>query len=176
MFSIKMSRLNDWMAAIMRGVSAVNLALAALAAAILVAATLMVFSEIISRLLFNRSLMWTVEVSGYSLLYMTFLGAPFLLEKNRHVAIDLLAGALPATPQKILTALTNLFGAVICLYFAWYALQVTIDQYQHGIRVTSVLRPQRYIFTAVVPLSMLLLTIQFVAHAVHSLRGASDAE
>lgn len=168
-----MTWLNNTMASVMRGVSVLNLALAAVAAAVLVAATLMVFTEIVSRLLFDRSLMWTVEISGYSLLYMTFLGAPYLLEKNRHVAIDLITGALTGTPKKVLDTTTNLFGAAICLFFAWYALQVTIDQYQNGIRVTSVLRPYRYMFTAVVPLSMLLLSIQFLAHAVHSVRGTT---
>lgn len=170
-----MARINKTMAAFMRMISKLNLVLASIAAAVLVAATLMVFAEIISRLLFDRSLMWTVEVSGYSLLYMTFLGAPYLLEKNRHVAIDLLTGALSGTPKKVLDTLTNLFGAVICLYFAWYALQVTIDQYQYGIRVTSVLRPYRYLFTAVVPLSMVLLAIQFLSHSVQGFRGTSHA-
>lgn len=167
-----MTWLHKGMARFMRGVSILNLVLAGVAAAILVAATLMVFSEIVSRLLVGKSLMWTVEISGYSLLYMTFLGAPFLLEKNRHVAIDLITGALSGLPRRVLGTTTNLFGAAICLYFAWYALQVTIDQYQNGIRVTSVLRPYRYMFTAVVPLSMVLLAIQFLSHAVQSARGA----
>lgn len=171
-----MAWLNKTMTALMRVVSAVNLILAAVAAAVLVAATFMVFTEIISRLLFDKSLIWTVEVSGYSLLFMTFLGAPYLLEKNRHVAIDLITGALTGTPKKILDTLTNLFGAAICIFFAWYALQVTIDQYQNDIRLTSVLRPYRYIFTAVVPLSMALLAIQFLSHAVHGFRGVPHAD
>ncbi len=169
-----MTWLHNGMTRFMRAVSILNLVLAGVAAAILVAATLMVFAEIVARMLVGKSLMWTVEISGYSLLYMTFLGAPFLLEKNRHVAIDLITGSMSGLPRRVLGTATNLFGAAICLYFAWYALQVTIDQYENGIRVTSVLRPYRYIFTAVVPLSMALLAIQFLAHAVRNARGVWD--
>lgn len=160
---------------LIRGISIINLLLASLAAVILVLATLMVFAEIISRLLFDHSLIWTVEISGYSLLYMTFLGAPYLLEKNRHVTIDLIANAITGLPGRILGTVVNLFGALICIYFAWYALQVTLDQYQFNIRVTSVLRPSRYLLTMIVPLSMLLLSIQFLLIATRCIRGQQNA-
>lgn len=150
----------------MHGISVLNRLFAGVAAAVLAAATLMVFAEIVSRLLTGESIAWTVEVSGYSLLYMTFLGSPYLLEKNRHVTIDLLSGYLSPGANSVLRTLVNLLGAAVCLYFAWFAGLVTLDQFVNEIRVTSVMRPYRYIFTAVVPVSMVLLAIQFFAHAI----------
>lgn len=150
----------------MRVISVLNRVLAGVAAAVLAAATLMVFSEIASRMLTGESIAWTVEVSGYSLLYMTFLGAPYLLEKNRHVTIDLLSGNLGGSSGRVLRTGVNFLGAAVCLYFAWFACVVTVDQYVNGIRVTSVMRPYRYLFTAIVPVSMILLAIQFLAHAI----------
>lgn len=170
-----MTGLNTTIRVFIKGISTLNLLLASLAAVILVLATLMVFAEIISRLLFDHSLIWTVEISGYSLLYMTFLGAPYLLEKNRHVTIDLIANAITGLPGRVLGTLVNVFGALICIYFAWYALQVTIDQYQFDIRVTSVLRPSRYLLTMVVPLSMFLLSVQFILLAARCGRGQQHA-
>lgn len=154
----------------MRVVSRLNLVLAAFSAAVLLAATSAVFAEILSRFFFGKSLVWVVELSGYALLYMTFLGAPYLLEKNRHVAIDIVTENLRPRWQKPLAFVVAIFGAMICLYAAWYGLKVTIDQFQFGARETTVLAPQSYLLSWVFPLGMFLLAIQFFAQAVASLK------
>lgn len=158
------------LALFMRGVSRLNLLLAAISATVLVAATAAVFAEILSRFFFGESLVWVVELSGYSLLYMTFLGAPYLLEKNRHVAIDIVTEHLRPRWRTPLAIVVALFGAAICLYAAWYGLAVTLDQYQFGSRETTVLAPPSYLLTWVFPLGMFLLAIQFVAQAVTCLK------
>lgn len=154
----------------MRGVSRLNLLLASVSAAVLLAATAAVFAEILTRFFFGKSLVWVVELSGYSLLYMTFLGAPYLLEKNRHVAIDILTESLRPRWRVPLAFAMALLGAAICLYSAWYGLLVTIDQYQFGSREATVLAPYSYLLTWVFPLGMLLLAIQFLAQAVSTLK------
>lgn len=164
------SRGSSLLALVMRGVSGLNLLLAGVSAAVLLAATAAVFAEILSRFFFGESLVWVVELSGYSLLYMTFLGAPYLLEKNRHVAIDIVTENLRPRWRTPLACATALFGAAICLYAAWYGLQVTIDQYQFGSREATVLAPRSYLLTWVFPLGMLLLAIQFLAQAVAALK------
>lgn len=151
----------------MRGVSALNLWLAWLSASVLVGATALVFLEILSRLIFDNSLVWVIEISEYALLYMTFLGAPYLLEKHRHVAIDLVTDALPARLRNGLAAVMCAFGALICLCCAWYGGLVTLDQFHFGTRETTLLAPPSYLITGVFPLGMLLLSIQFMAQAVN---------
>ncbi|QTF92706.1 TRAP transporter small permease subunit [Halomonas sp. BM-2019] len=154
-----------FLSVVMQGVSRLNLLLAGISAAVLVVATLAVFCEILSRLFFGRSLLWVVEVSGYALLYMTFLGAPYLLEKNRHVAIDVVTEHLPPRLRMPLAFVMALIGAGASLYAAWYGLQVTLDQYQFGIRETTVLAPRSYLLTWVFPLGLFLVAIQFLAQA-----------
>ncbi|MDR5866428.1 TRAP transporter small permease [Halomonas koreensis] len=154
----------------MRGVSRLNLWLAWLAGLVLVAATGLVFMEILSRLIFDKSLVWVIELSEYSLLYMTFLGAPYLLEKHRHVAIDIVTDALPDLPRRVLSALMCALGAVACGYCAWVGGLVTLDQFEYGMRETTLMRPPSYLITMVFPLGMLLLAIQFAAQTLDSFK------
>jgi hypothetical protein len=55
--------------------------------------------EVTIRWLGGASQLWVIEVSEYALLFITFLGAPYLLAKNLHVVMDLvydsLAGLAP---------------------------------------------------------------------------------
>ncbi|MCE8023922.1 MULTISPECIES: TRAP transporter small permease [Halomonadaceae] len=155
---------------LMRGLSRLNFLLAVISAVVLVAATGAVFAEIMSRLLFGKSLLWVVELSGYALLYMTFLGAPYLLEKNRHVAIDIVTENLHPRWRVPLGCAMSLLGAAVCFYATWYGLAVTLDQYQFGTRETTVLAPHSYLLTWVFPLGMFLVAIQFVAQALACLK------
>ncbi|MBB3230542.1 TRAP transporter small permease [Halomonas stenophila] len=154
----------------MRGISRLNLWLAWLSGLVLVVATGLVFLEILSRLIFDHSLVWVIELSEYSLLYMTFLGAPYLLEKHRHVAIDLVTDALPEWPRRLLVALMSALAAVACGYCAWVGGLVTLDQLEYGMRETTLMRPPSYLITLVFPLGMLLLAIQFVAQTLDSFK------
>ncbi|MBB3141390.1 TRAP transporter small permease [Halomonas organivorans] len=156
--------------AFMRGVSRLNLWLAWLSGLVLVAATTLVFLEILSRVLFDHSLVWVIELSEYSLLYMTFLGAPYLLEKHRHVAIDLITDALPEWARRLLVGVLCALAAVACGYCTWVGGLVTLDQFEYGMRETTLMRPPSYLITMVFPLGMLLLTIQFVAQTLDSFK------
>lgn len=161
-----LSMISSNCATFMRGVSQLNLWLAWVSAAVLVGATALVFMEILSRLIFDTSLIWVVEISEYALLYMTLLGAPYLLEKHRHVAIDLVTDALPMRLRQALAVAMCSLGAIVCLCYTWYGAVVTLDQFQFGTHETTVLAPPSFLVTGVFPLGMLLLSIQFVAQAV----------
>lgn len=154
----------------MRAISCLNLWLAWLAGLVLLVSTGLVFAEILSRLVFGKSLVWVIEISEYSLLYMTFLGAPYLLEKHRHVAIDLVIEALPRLPRRVLTAVMCALAALACGYCAWVGVLVTLDQWEFGMRETTLMRPPSYLITVVFPLGMLLLAIQFVAQFFDSFK------
>lgn len=152
--------------AFMKGVSWLNLGLASISALVLLAATGIVFMEIMSRFFWGKSQLWVIEVSGYALLYMTFLGAPYMLEKHRHVAIDILTDSLANPLRNRLGAVMNALAAIVCLVCTWFGLSVLLDQIEFGQRETTVLAPRSYWLTWVFPLGMSLLSIQFIAHSV----------
>ena len=75
---------------IMRVFSRVNLACAIIGASLLFLIAAIICAEVVIRALGGASRLWVIEVSEYALLFITFLGAPYLLEKNAHVVLDLL--------------------------------------------------------------------------------------
>lgn len=154
----------------MRQISRVNLGLAWASAFVLLCATLFVFLEILSRFFLGKSQIWVIEISSYSLLYMTFLGAPYMLEKQRHVVIDLLTDHLPQPWRGRLGMTVSGLAAMVCLVCAWYGVVVVWDQYQFGMREASLLAPKSYWLTIVFPVGMLLMAIQFIDQSV---RGTS---
>ena len=152
-----------------------NICLATIAGILLVAITLGICWEILSRWILGVGSVWLVEISEYVLLYITFLGAAWVLGNDKHVAIDLVLNLLSEANQRRLQAVLSTVGAVCCFVIAWFGVIVTIDQFGAGIRETTLLAPESFWITSVIPLGFVLLGVQFLRRVVRSALGPSVA-
>ncbi|GAH24314.1 unnamed protein product, partial [marine sediment metagenome] len=69
-------------------------------------------AEITARNLFNYSIRWVLEISEVSLLFITFMGAAWLLRREGHVSLDLLVPRLKPKTQTIINVTTSIVGAI----------------------------------------------------------------
>ncbi|MDR3332293.1 MAG: TRAP transporter small permease, partial [Synergistaceae bacterium] len=78
-----------------RAIDLCILALAYIGSAIVLFLLLAVCFATLSRYLLNKPFAFLIDYSSYSLLFIAFLGAPWLLQQNGHVSIDMLVEKLP---------------------------------------------------------------------------------
>ena len=134
------------------------------------ALTMLIFvsvcAELFMRNLFNRPQMWSVEVSEYAMLYVTFLGAAWLLREEGHVRIDILFDLLKPRNQALLNSITYCFGIIICAVLVFYGTRVTWLHFQKGLHTFTALKLLKRPFLLVIPFGSLLLLIQFI-RSVH---------
>lgn len=159
---------------VMMGFSRINLACAILGACVIFAIVSFVFFEVASRYLFGTSRLWVIEVSEYSLLFMTFLGAPYLLEKNRHVVIDIVYENLSPGPKLLATLFNATLGLLICAALTYVGLTVVADQIDTGVRETTVMMPKSWWISWCFPLSMALMAVQFLDKIVRTLTAVEE--
>jgi TRAP-type C4-dicarboxylate transport system permease small subunit len=57
---------------------------------------LLVFINVVSRYVFNYSIIWVEELTQYQMIWIAYLGAGLALREGRHVAVDTLQDLLPA--------------------------------------------------------------------------------
>lgn len=157
--------------AVMRVFSRINLALAILAAIALFAVTMMIFVEVSWRFLGGRSQIWVTEIGEYSLLFITFLAAPYLLERKSHVTVDIFLNSLSFGPARILATAVALLGLALCLLLAGLGMALVLDQYASGLRRVTVLAPQSWYITLVYPVGMGLMAVQFFDQAISAVTG-----
>ncbi len=55
----------------------------------------LVFTNVITRYVFNFSIIWAEEVSQYLMIWIAYLGAGLAMREGRHVAIEILQDRLP---------------------------------------------------------------------------------
>jgi TRAP-type C4-dicarboxylate transport system permease small subunit len=96
----------------------------ALIIALMGSMALLVFVNVVTRYLFNHSIIWVEELTQYEMIWIAYLGAGLALREGRHVAVDTLQDVLPALPRRILRTLIALAMAAFLLVLTVLGLQI----------------------------------------------------
>lgn len=148
----------------------VNLLCAVIGAALLFGMAAIVCVEVLGRALGAPSRLWVIEASEYALLFITFLGAPYLLQLKSHVVMDLLVTNLSGLRKRVSQFINSLIGLLICLALTIVGVQVVLDQLDLGTREVTVMRPQSWWITAAMPLGTGLMAVQFLDAIIRSFK------
>ena len=124
--------------------------------------TLAVCAGILSRYLLNRPMAWVIEISEYSLLYMTFLSAAWVLRNNQHVAVDLIYSRLGNRNKAIADLFTSIMGGLVFVIIVIYGTKVTVSQYVTKYFTPTFLEAPKFMITIIIPVGAFLLFIQIL--------------
>lgn len=102
--------------------------------ALLVAMTILVFTEVVARFVFNHGISWAQELTLIINSWMVLLGASYCIREKAHIGIDFLVNKLTGTAARIaaiialaaclLYAAVYLYGAAI---YVWEDYQIDIE-------------------------------------------------
>ena len=135
---------------------------AVLAGIIAAFVTLAVCAGILTRFLLNRPMAWVMEISEYSLLYMAFLAAAWVMKHNQHVALDLVYNRLSDKKKAVADFFTSIVGALVFLIIVIYGTKVTYSEYATKYFTPTFLEVPKFLVTIIIPIGSLLLLIQIL--------------
>ena len=164
-----LSRFDRWLTALENAFA--NIALVGIV--FLIAA---VCSEMIMRNVFDRPLSWVIEISEYTMLYITFLGTSAVLRQGRHVSVDLLTEALNDTWRRRLAVVSSSICLVSVVALTWFGTLATIDAQQRGVYKPTLMEFPTWIVLAVIPVGSMLLSLRFTHRLLAQLKGATAAK
>ncbi len=141
------------------------------ASIIILAIVLLTGYEVIMRYAFNTGQAWALELINNLLLYMTFLGAAWLLKKRGHVAIDLVYNHLNPRTRLIINVIISFIGAIICLVMVWYSAWNTITDLMSNIRESTTMQAPRGVISAIMPVGFFMLFVEFSREFFEYLKG-----
>ena len=136
--------------------------LAFLAGALVILLMLITCFQVVMRYVFHSPFGWVVEICEYMLLYITFLGAAWLLREDGHVRVDIILNFLHPRPRKILILVTFGICALACPFLVLYGMAITWDYFERGTLVMQTINMPRWVLMAVIPMGGFMLTIQFL--------------
>lgn len=135
--------------------------LAAIAASLVLAMSLWITYDVLSRYFFDASSPWAFDLSEYALVWITFLGAPWVLLQDRHVRIELLVDVLPVRAQRMLGILVCVTAIVICAILTWRTGVAALQYFERGQMMPRIWRIPRIWPYSIIPIGSALLTCAF---------------
>ena len=131
------------------------------AAATLVWLMVSVVVSVIMRNLGMQPFAWLFTSAEYGLLYMTMLGAPWLVREKGHVHIELVTAALPERLREIVSRSVAAACVLVCVILAWKGLDLVLTNIERGDYDTRAYYFPRWMLTIAFPLSFGLMAIEF---------------
>ena len=138
------------------------LALAAIAGAVLLFLLLAVCFATVSRALFNEPFAFLIDYASYALLYIAFLGAPWLLSKRCHINIDMVLNALPPKTKKIWQAVLDLVLAFTCIVIGVIGFQLTKSNIMNHVIISDFLNTPQWILLICVPVGSFFTAVEAI--------------
>jgi len=135
--------------------------------------TVLTFTQVVLRYLFNTGLVWSLEGTTYSFAALVLFGMSYGVRTRTHIAVDLLVRRLPKGTQRIVRGI----AIVACLAYAvlmLYGSAVFVDRlYTLGNMARDVPAP-KWLLTATMPIGFTLLGYRFLEAGWRLLRGTED--
>ena len=89
---------------------------------LLVAMTLIVFTQVIARYIFEAPLSWSEELARFILIWLSMLSAAYAFKTRSHFALTILVNKLPEKYQKITSFCIHIIVAIFFLMICYYSV------------------------------------------------------
>ena len=145
------------------------LALAAIAGAVLLFMLLAICFSTVTRKLFNMPFAFLIDYASYSLLYIAFLGAPWLLGKRGHINIDLFTNMMKPKFQRYWQVGLDIVLAFTCIVIAVVSFIITRTNIINGVIISDFLSTPQWILMICVPVGSFFTAVEAIRLAVRGL-------
>ena len=136
--------------------------LAGIAAALIGVLLVSISYATFSRYVFHDPKARVIELSAYSLIYVTFLAAPWLLRARGHINVDLILIKLKGKIKTGLYLINDTVGFIITSLLFYFSYLVTLDNYVNNIKIMDSVGTPQFLLIIAIPIGSLFLAIQFL--------------
>lgn len=127
----------------------------------LIAASLIVFVQVVLRYLFNTSLIWSEEIARYLIIWVILVGSSIAVREKAHASVDVVVSFLPSLPKKIFSIIINLIGVIFCIALIWSGSVTVSNVIEYGNVTPSLGIPMAIPYLAL-PVGGLLMLYRFL--------------
>ncbi len=129
---------------------------------------IIVCTQVFFRYVLNDSLFWSEELARFLLVWLTFLGATSAYHRGVHPRIETFAAMLPPKLQKGLRIGIHLISLILFSLIIFYGIKFS---YFVRLQISPALNLPKWIVTAVIPLSGMILCFHNVGLIARELLG-----
>jgi len=142
-------------------------------AILLAAMTLLTFSQVVMRYVFNSGFTWAVEFTTILFAGMIFIGISYGVRVGAHIGVDAVIKLLPSKPRRFISIIAVLLCIVYSVLVIYGSVIYVMKMKSAGIELED-LPIQMWMIRAILPLGFFLLVLRFLQVLFNLVRGKSD--
>ncbi len=131
-------------------------------ATLLVLVALAISVDVLLRYILGITFSGLFEISEFSLLWIAFLGAAWLLQKDGHINMDLILTHVKPKARAMTNIITYGVSTILFGMLTGYGIMVTWQDYQTNFIMGTVLAPPKWPIELIIPIGSFLLFIQLL--------------
>jgi TRAP-type C4-dicarboxylate transport system permease small subunit len=135
---------------------------------LMAAMAVLVFVNVVSRYVFNYSIVWAEEISRYMMIWVGFIGSGLVLRYGAHIAVEVFQDLLPVRAAQALRALVVAILAITFAALTWLGVQYVIFAWGQE---TPVLNWNFGLIYLTIPLGALLMLLHLLLVAAPYVRA-----
>lgn len=136
--------------------------------------TVLVTVDVVGRYTMGRPTGVAVELSGYFLVALIFLGLSYTESRDRHITITVVTQRLPSRVQSYLGLAMTLIAIATAAWLSWFTLQPALQDYELGTVSLTGTRTPQWIPQLAIPVGLALFTVQLMRRAAEQIKRISD--
>ena len=149
------------MRALINAYDAVIVGLAVVAGSMVAAVLVMILYDVTLRATGFQPPAFTSALTEYALLYMTMLGAPWLVRHRGHVFVESFTLRLPRRAHRVVERFVYVVCIALCLILSYYAIDQALDMASRGEEDWRSIVMPRWVLFAALPVGFLLAAVEF---------------
>jgi|LSQX01.2.fsa_nt_gb TRAP-type C4-dicarboxylate transport system permease small subunit len=151
----------------------ISKALDKISAAGVFAMMLLVVYNVISRALFSRPLLGTIEYVGFLFTIIIGLSLANCALRGGHISLGILVEKFPSRLRNVFEAITNTISMVLMFYTSWYLLEYAFRMIRNG-QVSSTAQTPIYPFIIIVAFGFLVMGLVMILRIINTVKKGID--
>lgn len=143
-------------------------------ALLLAAMTLLTFTQVVLRYVFNTGFSWALELTTVIFAFMIFLGISYGARVGAHIGVDALVRLMPTTMRRF----TSIAAVLLCIVYAGmviYGSYIYVDKMRMvGIELEDMPIPL-WMARAILPIGYTLLMLRFIQILWNLVSGKTES-
>ncbi len=140
---------------------------------LLLLVTVSVSWGVFTRYVLNNAATWTFELSGFILVWITFLGTAYALFNGKHIRFETLYDKLPRKMKLVVTTIFNAATTIFVLYLSYYGYFLMMRSFGNE---TVSLPLSKGFFYAIIPIGGALMALAIIFDTIKTFKGQENVE
>ena len=131
---------------------------------------LLIFSQILMRIIFNYSLSWTEELSRYIFIWQTWLGTSIALKYKQHIRVEIFINFLKKIKnKKKLEVLVNLIWISFSIFLLYAGILLSKSMIARNVLSSGMRIPLVFTYSCL-PISSLIVLIRLINDTINLIK------